>query len=202
MREVSTSVDIRAPREKVYSFLLNYEKWMRYNPVWEKLKVRKVTKGDVKERTQYKVVLKHEGGEEETFITTVGELEDGRRILYEHTNGRSTLFTLEEAKTGTKLKVTESADDDASFDPSTFETWLEDWLGSVKHYCELKKNPVARFSRFFIDKVMLRMNPYQRRIAVLIIVIQGLMTVTIILAFLVILVMKFLGREEEILAGL
>lgn len=202
MKEVSASVDIRAPREKVYTFLLDYEKWMKYNPVWEKLKVRKVTKGEVKERTQYKVVMKPEGGEEETFITTLAELEQDKRILYEHANGRSTLFSLEEAKIGTRLKVTETADEEASFDAAAVERDLEDWLGSVKHYCELKDNPAARLSRFFIDKVMLRMNPYQRRIAVLVIIINLLLTATIILAFLVILVMRFLGREEEILAGL
>jgi uncharacterized protein YndB with AHSA1/START domain len=201
MMDVSVSIDIRASRDKVYSFLLDYEKWMKFNPAWDKLDVRKVTKGKIKERTQYKVVMKPEGGEEEVYTSTIAELDQDKKIRYEHSNGRSTLFKLEEAEVGTRLTATESFDESSSLDPALLEKDMKDWLGSVRHYCELKKNPVARLSRFFIDKVMLRMNPYQRRIAVLIIVIQLLMIVTIVLAFLVLMVMRLLGMGGQILAG-
>lgn len=202
MKEVSASVDIRAPRGKVYSFLLDYEKWMKYNPSWDRLSVRKVTKGPVKEKTQYKVVIKPEGGEEETYISTVAELDGDRKICYEHSNARSTLFSLEDSKAGTRLTVTESFDASSSIDPAVLEMDLKHWLGGVKHYCELKKTPLARVSKLFIDKIMLRINPYQRRIAVLVIIIQLLLITTIVLAFIVIMVMRLLGREELIMSGL
>lgn len=193
---VSATKEIFAPRERVFDLLLDTEKRLRFHPSWEELKVEKLTPGEVREGTEYRVFIRMEDAEEGVEYTLkLKEIEKPERLVLE-TPSRTMTYTLKEKGHATELeqediygkgleeRMAEKAEEDIRL-----------WLHGLKHYCELRANPLARVSKFIVDKVMLRIPPVQRRIVFYIVVFNILLMVSVILAIVVLVVANYFNME-------
>jgi uncharacterized protein YndB with AHSA1/START domain len=172
MHRISWSVDILAPRDRVWSVLTDTEKRMRLHPGWEVLEFREEDAG----RRFYLKVRREDGKiEERTFEVT--EL-TGERIAYRDLEGDLAVELSVEDAPGGGVRVTQVERFSLPWSPTertlrSMEEELKFWLEGVKHYCELRGNPIARTSKFLIDRLLLRLPPSQRRIILLIIILNA-----------------------------
>lgn len=171
MYSISQSVDILAPREKVRSLLLDMEKRFRLHPEWEVHRFEELVPGE-----RYRVRLKREGGEEKEYTFVVTE-RSPRRIAYSSEEGDLEVeLLLEERLGGVRLTHTERFSLPWRAKEKTLKAMEEElrvWLQGIKHYCEMRDNIVARTSKFIIDRFLLKLPPAKRRVAILIILING-----------------------------
>jgi uncharacterized protein YndB with AHSA1/START domain len=163
-------VDILAPREKVYSLLVDMEKRFRLHPEWEVLRFEELAP------RRYRVRLRKESGEEKEYTFVVTELSP-RRIAYSSEGGDLEVeLVLEEKARGVRLTHTERFSLPWKASEKTLKAMEEElriWLQGIKHYCEMQDNIIARTSKFIIDRFLLRLSPAKRRVAMLIILING-----------------------------
>lgn len=185
---ISASKEVQAQPEKIFSLLLNTEKRLKFHPSWEELKVKKLTPGEVEEGTRYSVYIRMEDAEKGAEYTlTVGEIEEPKRLVLYSSHGRTTTYTLEEGNSGIELRhedVYEKTLSDRVAEHAQED--LELWLHGIKHYCELRKNPLARLSKLIVDHIMLRIPPMQRRVVYLIVVFNILLIFSIFFAIIVV----------------
>ena len=173
MHRISWSVVIRAPREKVWKVITDTEKRMRLHPGWEVLRFRR----EDAEGRRFFLRVRRENGkiEERTFEVT--ELSEAG-LAYRDTAGDLEVEVSVEDSPEGGVRVTQVEMFSLPWSPSkrtlrAMEEELRFWLEGVKHYCELRGNPLARTSKFLIDRLLLRLPPSQRRIILLIIILNA-----------------------------
>jgi uncharacterized protein YneR len=175
MHRISQRVLIHAPLEKVSKLVADAEKRMRLHPSWEVLMYQEL---DVREgeKERYRVKVKKESGEvkEYTFAVTASSKD---RIAYRaEGDDLEVELLLEDTPRGVKLTQVERFS--LPWEPSertlkSMEDELRFWLEGIKHYCELQGNPIAQTSKFLIDRLLLKLPPSQRRIVLLIIILNA-----------------------------
>ncbi len=170
MHSISQSVLIRASREMVFNLLANTEKRMRLHPAWEILSFREIS------NKKYRVRVRKESGEEKEYTFEVTEFTKDRVAYEAEGDDLKVEILLEDAPEGVKLTQTETFS--LPWEPSkrtlkSMEAELRFWLEGIKHYCELRGNPIARISKFLIDRLLLKLPPSQRRIVLLIIILNA-----------------------------
>ncbi len=169
MHRISWSVVIRAPREKVWEVLKDTEKRMRLHPGWEVLHFSE-------ENGKFKLKVKRENGKLEERVYEITDFSPGR-VAYRAVDGDMEVeILLKDATEG--VEVTQVERFSLPWKPTertlkSMEAELKFWLEGVKHYCELRGNPIARTSKFLIDRLLLRLPPSQRRIILLIIILNA-----------------------------
>ncbi|NOZ59970.1 MAG: SRPBCC family protein [Euryarchaeota archaeon] len=180
MHRISASVVVRAPPEKVREVVADLEKRFRLHPAWHVLSFERLGGG------RFRVRVRKESGEERELRLEV-VAEGGDRISYRDEGGDLEVeLLLEEVEQGVRLTQTERFT--LPWEPSEktlrgMEEELRFWLEAIKHYCELRDNPVARTSKFIIDNFLLRLPPQQRRIVFLIIILNAGILILFILTF-------------------
>jgi len=170
---LSGSIKIPLPQEKIPPFFYGLEKWFRLNPQWQVLSIEgacHIKKGD-------RFGLKVRYDKTETLINydgVVKELIDGR-VLSVCLNAEDTrCITVYFGDKGgaSVLRQEEIMGNDGS--PMDQEE-LNSWLKSVAWYLILqnKNTPWSKFWKFFMDKLWLRMSPSGRRIVILIVIAEA-----------------------------
>ncbi|WP_456474643.1 SRPBCC family protein [Candidatus Pyrohabitans sp.] len=180
MYSISQSVVVHAPLEKVYQLVADTEKRLRLHPSWEVLRFKKL--GDRK----FRVRVKKESGEVREYVLVITELLRDRITCREEKGDFDVEIVLEEVEGGVRLTHTErfSLPWEASEKTlKSMEDELKYWLEAIRHYCELQDNPLARTSRFIIDHFLLKLPPQQRRIVMLIIILNAGILFLFILMF-------------------
>lgn len=169
MYSISSSVIIRAPRERVYALVADMEKRLRLHPAWEILSFKEI--GD----RRYGVRVRKESGEEKEYVFLAETSKD--RVAYKAEDGElEVTLSIEESQDGVKLTQEEKFTLPWKPSKKTLKSMSDElgfWLESLKHYCELRRNPIARTSKFIIDRLLLRLPPNQRRIVLLIIILNA-----------------------------
>ncbi|WP_457555909.1 SRPBCC family protein [Candidatus Pyrohabitans sp.] len=179
MHTVSSSVLVRAPLDKVRRVVFDLEKRLRLHPAWHVLAFEELGEN------RFRVRVRKESGEEKELTLLVEQGDN--RVSYRDEGGELEVeLLIEEAEQGVKLTQIERFS--LPWEPSEktlkgMEEELRFWLEAIKHYCELRDNPVARTSRFIIDNFLLRLPPQQRRIVFLIIILNAGILLLFILTF-------------------
>lgn len=175
MHHISQSVLIRAPREKVFKLVADAEKRMRLHPAWEVLLYQELDVSEG-EKARYRVRVRKESGEITEYTFAVTESSKDKVAYRAEGIDLEVELILEDAPEGVKLTQVERFS--LPWEPSkrtlkSLEEELRFWLEGIKHYCELHGNPIARTSKFLIDRVLLKLPPSQRRIILLIIILNA-----------------------------
>jgi hypothetical protein len=184
MREVYVEERVRAPPEKVRMLIMDFERWLRFNPAWYELEIL-TREPRVEKGAGIKVKVSFEG-EEKKLKKIKFSVEDASqdKVIYSLSNGKRIELSIRNEGDVTLLSHRETLHASESEEEKKEE--VKHWLAALKHYAELKNTPFAKLSRFFIDRVLLRMNPMQRRITVLIVLLQVGLLATTFFALLVI----------------
>jgi len=166
---------VRAPLWKVEELLRDFEKWLRFNPLWDELEVIEPLR--VEKGGRGTVVLKLE--DEKSPRRVVFEVEEAspRRIAYTLSGGGRIELTLREDGGATWLHLRGGLA--ASREVRQQEAEL--WAKALKHYAELSGTPPARLTKLLIDRLLLKLNPMQRRLVMLVLMIQlGLLAISLL----------------------
>ena len=186
---LSGSIKIPLPQEKIVPFFYGLEKWFRLNPQWQVLSIEgacHIKKGD---RFGLKVrydrtenLINYDGVVEELIdgcvLSVCLNAEDTRRItVYFENKGNSSV-----------LRQEEIIENDGS---PVGQGELNAWLKSVAWYLTLQiKNTLwSKFWKFFMDRLWLRMSPSGRRIVLLIVIAEA----TGFILFLLFLIVHYAG---------
>lgn len=169
----SCSLLLPVPRESLFPFFRDVEKWFRLNPQWELLALGPV---EVMPGALFGCRVKYDRSEEEvTYIGSVEDLAENSTISIRLQAKRSRLLTVTvrgEAN-GTSLITYEEASVEELAPEEKTELHL--WLRSVGNYILIsrKKTPLSRTWKCIVDRIWLRMSPQGRRIVFLIIVSEA-----------------------------
>lgn len=161
------------PREKIFPFFYDLERWFRLNPQWEVLSAEGCANGTKSRRFNLRV--RYDRTDEEVdYSGTVEEIRNGE-LLTIHLDAtyprRITIKIIEDRDTAT-LQYEEV---------STGEPVIEEkrelnlWVKSVANYLLIQERKTlrSRVWKWFIDRFWLKMSPSGRRIVFFIIVIEA-----------------------------
>jgi len=172
-QNAQAAVVVRAPLERVLKLLQDFEKWLRFNPVWDELEILEPLSGWEK-GSRGRVRLRLEG--EKAVRELVFEVEEAslNRVAYRLSDGGRIEIQVRELDGTTELLQR------GGLSAGDVEE-LELWLRALKHYAELRSTPPARLTKLLIDRLLLRLNPMQRRLVMLVLLLQlGLLAISLL----------------------
>ena len=151
------TIGIRAPAGFVKTFLQNPYRVLRLNPTWY---VREIKAQDT---GAYEITLYDDRSDEISKIILNIEMH-GQSIHYRMNADTIDFFVDEEAPllTGLSIKGNFFRGEDLPY-----------WLRGLKNYIQLDANK-GGIAKLFLDRFWLRMTPSQRRIAVMVIIAEGI----------------------------
>lgn len=97
-------------------------------------------------------------------------------------------WTFKPIATGTRIVYEECFCDETVCDETFITTMhqvIKEWLTNIERYCELHSSRRRRFIKWFLDRFFLKLRPDQRRVVLLMLVIQAVGLATFILAAIV-----------------
>ena len=151
------TIDIKAPAAMVRNFFLNPDIALRLNPSWHVKDIKATGKN------LYALTLYDDRTEDSCqVILSVDVLEKSVNYVM---NSAVIEFLAEESKPAlTKLSIRGNfiREEDIPY-----------WLKGLQNYIMLEEKQ-SRFIKWFLDRFWLRMSPSQRRIAVIIIIAEGI----------------------------
>jgi hypothetical protein len=191
--QITESIEILAPRRRVFSLLLDEEKRMRLNPVLDEVEVRQLTEGAPGEGTRFLVRIKMAKQRME-YVEEWLEVKVNRKIVYKTLEGpRFTVTqTLSRTPRGSKLTYVEDTPLTHESELRLARRYLRAWLRSIKGYLELDLHPHTRLWKGFLDRFLLKLQPRERRIAQLILLIEGATLLAGLLALATFIIVKSL----------
>jgi len=167
------TIDIKAPAEIVRNFFLNPDIPLRLNPSWQ-VKEIKAAGNNV-----YDLTLYDDRTEDSSKVILSVEV-FGKSVNY-RMNSAVIEFSTEEMKTAlTRLSI-----------QGNFfrEEDLPYWLKGLQNYIGLEQRQ-GRFIKWLLDRFWLMMSPSQRRIAMIIIIAEGIGLAALIAVAIVLQLMK------------
>jgi len=167
---LSGSIKIPLPQEKISPFFYGLEKWFRLNPQWEVLSIERAC--HIKKGDRFGLRVRYDRTENlVNYDGVVEELIDGRLLsvrLNAENLRRITVHFGDKGDTSI-LRQEEIMENEGS---PMDQGELNSWLKSVAWYLVLqnKNTPWSKFWKFFMDRLWLRMSPSGRRIVLLIVI--------------------------------
>ncbi len=197
MYKLSETVEIATQPEKVFSLLCDSEKRMRLNPVYEIggfIKLNDAAGAGARFQVQFK-----DGKESFTRTCEVAEFSPNEKLVIKAAGGEEWLetFVLEKIPAGTRMKYTLenlSAEEPPEKEMKKIRQDVQLWLISLKQYSEMH-GVTGRIFKSFIDRIWLPMSPPQRRMALMIVVINAGMILLFLLAVLFAIILSYYGVE-------
>lgn len=171
---LSASIKIPLPQEKIFPFFYGLERWFRLNPQWEVLSIEgacHIKKGD-----RFGLEVRYDRTDNQvTYDGVVEELIDGSVLSVRLDAEKSRRITIHFAdKGGTSILRQEEVMENEGQPMEDIE--LTPWLKSVAWYLTLqnKNTPWSKFWKFFMDRLWLKMSPSGRRIVLLVLIAEAL----------------------------
>ncbi len=164
---VSASIDIQAPRDEVWSLVADIEKRMRLSPLWDVVKVEKLTPEPFGLDSAFRIDLRRDK-KNLTRVTRIIELIPGRSLSHQRADDQNSrvTFSVQDCAVGTRLLYQEIL---ASIDAPDVDALVQSahqaaraWLNELKQYLEWRGTRTLRLWRAFYDRVLLRV-PYTQR---------------------------------------
>lgn len=171
--DLSASIRIPLPQEKIFPFFYGLEKWFRLNPEWEVLSIEgacHIKKGD-----RFRLKVRYDSAE--TLVNydgVVEELIDGSLLSVRLNAEKPRRITVRFGDKGATsiLRQEEVMENEVS--PMEYRE-LTSWLNSVAWYLILqnKNTPWSKFWKFFMDRLWLKMSPSGRRIVLFVVIAEA-----------------------------
>ncbi len=191
--DYSFSLKILCPKEKVFSFFYDIEKFFRLNPQWEVLAIE----GEVflKQGSNFILNTRHDRSEKEIkYNATVSELLEGELFKMSlDSDSESMFFTISVKDGGDSSSIIEYKETMNEEVSAARKREINLWIKSIANYILIqeKRTPFNRAWKWFLDKIWLKMGPSGKRIA-LIIVLSELLA---LLFFLLLLIYLFIFKK-------
>lgn len=170
--KVVESVDIDAPCEELFEIVANCDRRPQLSPLWGATEIQEITADFPAEGSRYRVLLS--GEEQEVYDTIVTAYAPPHKFAYRLTAHRQpqATWTLQEANQGTRLIYHEEFLVDESGDEEFVQgvrNTAQQWLTNIKDYAELREGRIQLFTRWLLDRYLLKMPPEQRHVILLIV---------------------------------
>ena len=170
---LSGSIKIPLPQEKILPFFYGLEKWFSLNPQWQVLSIEGA--GHIKKGDRFGLSVRYD--KTETLIDydgVVEELIDGRVLsvcLNAEDTRRITVYFGDKGDASVLRQEEIMGNDGSPMDQGELDAWLK----SVAWYLMLQnKNTLwSKFWKFFMDRLWLRMSPSGRRIVILVVIAEA-----------------------------
>jgi hypothetical protein len=151
------TIGIKAPADFVLTFLLDPYRVLRLNPSWHVREIKAVDTGT------YVMTLYDDRSDETSQITLKIELHE--QSIHYRMNSDTIEFIADEASpllTVLSIKGNSFRSEDLPY-----------WLRGLKNYIQLEAKQ-GGIAKWFLDRFWLKMTPSQRRIAIIIILAEGI----------------------------
>ncbi|TSA11670.1 MAG: hypothetical protein D4R73_03490 [Deltaproteobacteria bacterium] len=170
---LSASIRIPLPQEKIFPFFYGLEKWFRLNPQWEVLSIEgacHIKKGD-----RFGLEVRYDRTENlVNYDGVVEELIDGSVLSIRLDAEKPRRITLHFGDKGDTSILRQEEVMENEGPPMEYRE-LTPWLKSVAWYLILqnKNTPWSKFWKFFMDRLWLKMSPSGRRIVLLVVIAEA-----------------------------
>lgn len=179
-------VDIQAPRQEVYSILVDLKRRVQLSPLWGVLQIDHISESYPQEGSEFQMSLRNnpETPPYRTVVTSVNPL---RKLAYRLDVRRKSevTWTLQDTQTGTRVIYEEQFEVDENEGEEftgQVRNVVASWLKNIKHYAELREGRLNKLIKWFLDKYFLNLRKEQRNVIMILLVIQLTSTVTFIMA--------------------
>ena len=186
-KKVIEFIDIQAPRHEVFNLITHIERRMQLSPLWGVASVE-VKNGNYPEvGSSYEVRLKE--GQQPPYETVVTEYQPYKKFAYCLDVDRQTtvVWTLQEIKLGTRLTYEEDflVEEETEKDfTDSVRGVVRNWLANIQRYAELRQSKTKLLARWLVDRFYLGLRPDQRRVILMILVMQITAAIAFIMAVL------------------
>ena len=187
------ALEMDLPREKIFPFFSDLERWFRLNPQWNVLSFE----ADRHPARGSRFVLKVEYDRSEVQVEYQGSVEEFRpdgllTIRLEAEYSREITLSVVDGGPGSFLKYRETRSPEQGAFSDHERRELELWVGSVANYIRTSNNsnPFSRLWKWFVDRYWLKMSPSGRRTVFFVVWAEGLSLVFFLLILLWLLVFK------------
>jgi hypothetical protein len=170
---LSASIRIPLPQEKIFPFFYGLEKWFRLNPQWKVLSIEgacHIKKGD-----RFGLEVRYDRTENlVNYDGVVEELIDGSVLSIRLDAEKTRRITLHFGDKGDTSILRQEEVMENEGPPMEYRE-LTPWLKSVAWYLILqnKNTPWSKFWKFFMDRLWLKMSPSGRRIVLLVVIAEA-----------------------------
>lgn len=180
--------DLNLSPRRVFKFLKDVRLLMLLAPFFEVKGVKKLSRGPFAEGARYKLDLVDDvSGQDAGDEIIIEEYREGRRIVWAfQEEKRNVIFDIQPRENGSRLIIREIYHLPENIRPGHIDRLSRDhlmWVRSIAQYLRLyeKDTFYHRFMRRVMEKIWLPMTPSQRRIALLILLIQGIVVLVFVL---------------------
>jgi hypothetical protein len=178
--EFERGADLKLKPDKVFDFLRNVKMMLDLTPYFEVKRVEKLDGTSPSGETGYRLELIDDvTGQDSNDQITIEECREGGRIEWVfQSEGRRVIFDIQPREGGSRLILKEIYLLSEDIKSGQIDRLSRDhllWIRSIAQYLRLyeKNSLYNRIMRRIIKKTWLPMTPSQRRIALLILLIQG-----------------------------
>lgn len=178
-------VDIEAPRDEVYSTIIDCKRRLQLSPLWGIVAVEDISAEFPQAGSSYHL-KKIEGGEP-PYETVVTEHQPLRQFCYQvavdrHTSVR---WAFQDIQRGTRLVYEEQflvEEGELEELSQQVREIVRKWLDNIKRYSELREGRLKRFVRWVLDKYFLKLRQDQRNAIMAILFLQIISIITFIMS--------------------
>lgn len=182
--KVVESVDIAAPRDEVFGIVVNCDRRFQLSPLWGVVHIETVTPDFPREGSQYHIKLLAEGDETE-YDSIVTAFTPNQKFAYRLTVERQShaTWTFQDVERGTRVIYHEEFlvdDDEADQFVQSVRGVVREWLDNIRLYAEMRRGFGGRQARWLADHYYLKLTMPQRRMVVMILLLQAIFLVTVV----------------------
>ncbi len=177
-------VDIEAPRDEVFEIIVNCDRRFQLSPLWGVVHVEKVTPDFPHEGSRYHIKLLAEGDETE-YDSIVTAFTPDQKFAYRLTVERQShaTWTFQDVGRGTRVIYHEEFlvdDDEADQFVRSVRGVVREWLDNIKLYAQMRGGWGGRLARWLADHYFLKLTIPQRRMVVMILLLQAIFFITLV----------------------
>ena len=182
--KVVESVDIEAPRDEVFEIVVNCDRRLQLSPLWGVAHIEEVTPDFPREGSRYHIKLLAEGDETE-YDSIVTAFIPNQKFAYRLTVERQSraTWTFQDVGCGTRVIYHEEFqinDDEADQFVQSVRKIVREWLDNIKLYAQLRGGWGGRLARWLADHFFLKLTIPQRRVVVMILLLQAMFFITML----------------------
>ena len=182
--KVVESVDIEAPRDEVFEIVVNCDRRFQLSPLWGVVHIETVTPDFPREGSRYHIKLLAEGDETE-YDSIVTAFTPNQKFAYRLTVERQSrvTWTFQDVGRGTRVIYHEEFlvdDDEADQFVRSVRGIVREWLNNIKLYAQMRGGWGGQLARWLADRYFLKLTIPQRRVVVMIFLLQAMFFITML----------------------
>ena len=178
-------VDIAAPRQEVFQLLLDIKRRLQLSPLWDLVRIDSISDDYPQAGSRYHVHLIK--GSDLAYNTIMTDYQEGSRISYstDLENSSSITWIVQEVPQGTRVIYEEIYPEQMVAGEemrAQVRSTINQWLGNIKHYLELRDGRLNRLIRLLLDRFYLEMRTDQRKTVQVILFMHAVGMISFVMA--------------------